>query len=187
MRVIDASLQGKISNDAATRCLAAVESFLIRRTFAGYEPTGLHAIFKVLWAKCKGSVSKAVENMVSRTIFFPNDKEFGALVRGSSLYGRKLCSYVLAEYERGIESGDPYLGQGFDVDHLMPQKRAGAWKELVGKEEHEVLVNTWGNLVPISSSANKQKSNRSWPAVRDMLANESYPKTTRRLAADHQV
>ena len=54
MRVIDEAIRGDLSHEDAAANFRLLESFLVRRAIAGFEPTGLHAVFKNMWSGSKG-------------------------------------------------------------------------------------------------------------------------------------
>ncbi len=66
-----------------------------------------------------------------------------------------------------------------NIDHIMPQT-AGAWD--VDENEHEMYVNTWGNLVPLSAPLNSKKSNRTWEDVQVIYRDENIYRTPKTIA-----
>jgi hypothetical protein len=117
------------------------------------------------------------------TVRFPTDDEFVELVRTAKLYGRRLAPYVLLEYELSLTHGDTLATvPDPSIDHIMPQTLTSKWGTLISAEKHAKLVDTWANLVPLSSKANSEKSDRLWDAIRSDLRAESAFKTTRFVA-----
>ncbi|WP_104116822.1 DUF262 domain-containing protein [Arthrobacter sp. B1805] len=186
MQLLTATSAGEVDIPDATKCLRIVESFLVRRAFLGIEPTGLHAIFKRLWRDAGADAREVRKQVVSSTVTFPNDAMFAQGIRTGNLYGRRICKYVLAEYERSSTRGDIMVRlPDITIDHLMPQDYAGSWTEAFTREEHDMLANTWANLVPLSQPANSSKNNRDWSAVRDHLRVETVFSTTKRVYAEN--
>lgn len=184
--LIRAYLDGKIDERTVERNLLQTESFLVRRAIAGFEPTGLHALFKDLWNKTKGDPDAfVVEIDKNPTIQFPEDEQFKADIYAKPLYGRRLARYVLEEYERGLNSGDPYPGVDLTIDHVMPQEMSEVWRSIVSEEDHKKLKDTWANLVPLSGPANAEKGQKPWPEVRQYFLTETIFKTTKRLAQQY--
>jgi hypothetical protein len=70
MRLGRAVMDKEVDDLAAAGVLDVVEAFLVRRAIVGHEPTGLHAVFKRLWADLAGDVSVA---SVTRCHFRPQD------------------------------------------------------------------------------------------------------------------
>lgn len=183
MQVLQAAAQQQLPPDQARQSLEIVESFLVRRAFQGLEPTGLHAVFKNLWSATEGEPLKVRKSIESTTIRFPNDDEFVKQIAEGNLYGRRLSHYVLEEYERSIrQGGDPLAEEQlreFQIDHVAPQSLRGSWAQVFSSEQDRELIDTWGNLVPLSSRANSTKSTMNWTDARDLLRQDTIFKSTR--------
>ena len=144
MQLLTAVAEGSATTTDGAKCLAIIESFLVRRALCGIEPTGLHAVFKKLWGNAGSDPSLVRSGIVSKTVVFPTDAQVETAVRTSSLYHRKVASYVLEEYERAHTSGDILATYpAIHIDHLMPQARKGSWTEVVTEAEHAELLHTW--------------------------------------------
>lgn len=184
MMVIRLTVADRLDESTATHDLLLVESFLVRRALAGFEPTGLHAVFKTMWHRTHGVPEKLLAEIQSRgTVQFPSDAEFEVDIRTGTLYGRRLANYVLAEYDRSLP-GDPTPDLKPTIDHVMPRRLASAWN--VNPDDHKRLLNVWANLVPLSGPGNSAKSNDSWASVRMRLLEESSFKTARGLALKYK-
>ncbi|MDC3247699.1 DUF262 domain-containing HNH endonuclease family protein [Gammaproteobacteria bacterium] len=150
--------------------LRIVESFIVRRTFANEEEgTGIHAIFKSLWSKTNGNPKAVRMHIVSRTKSFPNDKQFIEGIKNTALYGKKIEKYCLLQYEESLNQKEfeTFPGQIIETtDHILPQSWKGSrnnntsWKNIEEKELFYQVVNTWGNLLPMSAKLNMIKSNK---------------------------
>jgi hypothetical protein len=181
--IITKLLAGELPQDWARRNLQQIESFLVRRAFAGFEPTGLHAVFKDMWSKTHGDPEKFIQEIDKNpTQKFPDDAQFGQDIRQRPLYQRRLAKYILAEHERGLRGGDPYPNIEPTIDHVMPQELTEAWKAVVLPEDHKALKDTWANLVPLSGPANSEKGQKPWSEVRKYFQTETVFKATKRLA-----
>lgn len=190
VRVVGESLAGRLNERDATGCVRLIESFLVRRGFVGLEPTGLHVVFKGLWEKSKGSPTKALKAIEDLgTVSFPGDDVFAQSVRNDPLYRRKsILGYVLVEFELGLTGGDVLpSGTVVTADHIVPQKFTPGWGSVVSPEEHERVLHTWANLVPLSDKANAQKGCKDWSEARSLYKTEQYFKTTKRLAEQQDV
>ena len=186
MRLLLALRKGDIDETNAAACLEVIESFLVRRSFLGLEPTGLHAVFKDLWKKAGADSEKVKRFVQTTTIEFPDDDRFIERIKSSDLYHRKLCVYVLEEYERSFTRGDVLKSfPPITVDHVMPQSRSGEWLNVVSEEEHQQYLHTWANLVPLSDKANSEKGSKSWFEVKQKLQHETVFSTTKSLIANH--
>lgn len=182
MQLLTAHSSGLAGTDDVIMCLRIIESFLVRRGLRGIEPTGLHAIFKKMWSAA-GADPKAVrEAIVSTTVVYPKDDEVRTAILTDNLYKRKICRYVLAEYERSVSIVDVMKElPEITVDHVMPQSQKGAWLETVSKENFDRLVNTWGNLVPLSPGANSTKGAMAWEDARRLLSTETVFSSTKHV------
>jgi hypothetical protein len=188
-RVISALHSGALPLEWAVRNLQLIESFLVRRAFAGFEPTGLHAVFKGLWDETQGDPSKFVKTIDDNaTVQFPSDEEFRLHVETKPLYGRKLAPYIVLEYERGLLGGDPVPASAWpSLDHVLPQESTAYWRGIFSEEEHRDLVHTWANLLPMSAKANSEKGRKDWDTVKKYFATETVYKTTKRFSENQAV
>lgn len=186
MQLLTAHSSGLAGTDDVIGCLHIIESFLVRRGFRGIEPTGLHAIFKKMWGVAGADPQAVRKAIVSTTVVYPNDEDVRTAILSDNLYKRKICRYVLAEYERYVSTGDilEFLPE-MTIDHLMPQTQKGVWLETVSKADFDRLVNTWGNLVPLSSGANSTKGAKDWGEARALLSTETVFSTTKQVYAHH--
>lgn len=185
--LIHSYTSSNLDENSTIHNLKLVESFLVRRAFAGFEPTGLHAVFKEIWHETFGLPEEFIKIIDKNpTVQFPDDKKFEENIRFSSLYTRKLAHYIIAEYERDIRGGDPYLeGEKLTIDHVMPKELTEEWKLIIDPKDHEKYKDIWANLVPLSGPANSQKGQKSWVTVRDFLRLEIHYKTTKNLAEEN--
>ncbi|MDF2051170.1 DUF262 domain-containing HNH endonuclease family protein [Arthrobacter sp. Cr_A7] len=182
MQLLTSASSGDCNVANATECLEIIESFLVRRGLLGIEPTGLHAIFKKLWKDANSDPSLVRQRIVSSTVQFPEDAAVSQAIRTGNLYNRKIRNYVILEYERAVSTGDVLDSfPPMTVDHLMPQNYSDDWKKAISAEDHKRLVNTWGNLVPLSLHANSTKGCRSWNEARSLLQSESVFSTTKQV------
>ncbi|MBY6096394.1 DUF262 domain-containing protein [Ferrimonas balearica] len=187
MRLLKSVETEEVKDSDAIGCLEVIESFLVRRAFLGLEPTGLHAVFKELWRKAEADSSLVTSNIQTKTIEFPNDSKFVECIREGDLYHRKLCSYVLEEYERSYTKGDVLKTfPKITADHLMPQKRQGDWISVVAQEDHDKYQHTWANLVPLSDKANAEKGTKNWDETCDLLALETVFASTKHVLDNYE-
>ncbi|UKA51008.1 DUF262 domain-containing HNH endonuclease family protein [Arthrobacter sp. FW305-123] len=186
MQLLTAHSSGLADTDDVIMCLSIIESFLVRRGLRGIEPTGLHAIFKKMWGVAGADPSRVRKAIVSTTVVYPNDEDVRAAILGDNLYKRKICRYVISEYERHVSTGDVLdVLPEITVDHLMPQAQKGAWLEAVPKADFDRVVNTWGNLVPLSSAANSTKGAKDWTEAKKLLSTETVFSSTKQVYSQH--
>lgn len=188
MQLLTAQSSGLSGTADTVTCLRIIESFLVRRGLRGIEPTGLHAIFKKMWNVAGSNPSLVRAAIISTTIVYPNDEEIRKTILEDNLYKRKICRYVLGEYERAVSSGDILQNlPEITIDHVMPQTQKGAWLEAVDKKDFDRLVNTWGNLVPLSSNANSTKGAKDWAEAKRFLSTETVFSSTKQVYTQHDI
>jgi hypothetical protein len=154
--LFDAMRREEGSEEQVCEVLGLLESFLFRRAICGYEPTGLHAVFKGLWKEASAdgfptvqSTTAAISNRT--TVPWPDDQEFVENIKTGDLYNRNVKKFALLEYERSRKGETP--ADDFEVEHILPQNPGQEWIELFG-DAHKSVVNTWANLIPITRSMN---------------------------------
>lgn len=154
--LFDAVRREEGSEDEVCNALQLIEGFLFRRAICGYEPTGLHAVFKGLWKESSGkgfptpeSISAAIS--ARTTVPWPGDTEFSDSILTGNLYDRNIKKFALLEYERSVKGETP--ADDFEVEHILPQSGNRHWDDVFG-EDYSALVNTWANLIPITRSMN---------------------------------
>ena len=175
MQLLHAHLLGNVSSDEFKNAIDVIDSFIIRRSFAGIGNTGIHTLFKRLWSSENVDPSTLTKSLEVRTVQFPSDAQFFESVKTASIYGSRRCRYILTEYEREFGRGDPseWNPKEITVDHLMPREpRLTEWPGVTA-EGHTSVVDTFANLVPLSAQANSQKSTRSWSETKKMMTEES--------------
>lgn len=190
MSAMEALSKKEISLDDFIGCCDVIESFLVRRGIVGLEPTGLHAIFKKLWENTKGKPGLVAKSIISKTISYPEDNEVVVAVAEQDMYRKKVRNFIISEYEISVQNEgiEPlkYLPD-MTIDHVMPQYRNGTWLANVSEEEHAALVNTWGNLVPISQKSNSTKGAKSFEETKQLLANETKFVSAKRLLEENET
>ncbi len=175
MELYNAVLLGELKASEAAICFDVVESFMVRRALVGWEPTGLHAIFKSLWSKTKGDPLALIDKIVSTTIKYPSDEEICHVLTNQRSDSRKILKYVFQEYEieyRESKRADELSNEDIEkqtVEHILPQTLTADWKKLITEEEHEKSVGMIGNLLPLSSKMNKSEKANLWTEKRNRL------------------
>jgi len=84
---------------------------------------------------------------------FPNDKDFQAALVTNNLYETIKshgCKYLLYSLERAARAKEMPSYSEATVEHIMPQKLNGAWKDYLTNRNdisaHEIWLHTLGNL-----------------------------------------
>ena len=168
-------VEKKTNKKDALEILACVESFLVRRALCGFEPTGLHAVFKRLWVDCGGAATKSkVISAIKKhkTVAWPDNAEVKQAIAKRSLYNSAITPYFLVQYDKSL-AGD-YPDTMPWIEHVLPTTMSPAWQKDFNKDQHDDLKDTLANLklpnalgkqtgiVTITIQAKKFKS----PAIR---------------------
>lgn len=185
MQLSKSVIDGIVAADQAIGVLDLVESFLVRRATCGHEPTGLHAVFKRLWADCEGEyTSHRVRREISKhkTVAWPGDAEFRRCVQNRALYGVGITRYLILEYDRSLKGDQPDNVPW--VEHVLPQNPDVEWFVHFSREEAESMKNRLANLLPLSSQMNISISNRPYAEKRLRFENDSMFKSARVFAKE---
>lgn len=171
LQVLLAFKTNKISKRQACDALGIVETFLVRRAINGLEPTGLHAVFKGLWGKANADKKLLQAKIVTSTIRCPGDDEIVEALRTDNMYTRQITKYLLIRREITFNTQHGYdnATADFSVEHVMPRNRVGEWASEFSREEHAALVNTIGNLLPLTQRQNSNIRDGSWGKKRSAL------------------
>lgn len=190
MKLLCSVAAGKTSEEAACDICAVLESFFVRRGFVGLEPTGLHSIFKRLWLDAGANAAEVASKIETGTISFPNDKDVMAAIVEKGLYKKKIEKFVLWAYEIGLQKNSyvklSYLPD-ITADHVMPRSWQGDWKNIISEEDHSLVRDLWGNLVPLSKPENSAKGAKSYGEAKEMLQHETAFSTTKRFLAENSI
>ena len=177
--------EGNVEDQEFADLMNAVESFLVRRLICGYEPTGLHALFKSLWEEMGADRSVSnLQQIVSQrgTIHWPDQDMVKKAIEERPLYNSKVCRFILVELDRLYPGDDP--SETPTIEHILPQKReeGSQWAELFSEQEHQRYRHTLANLVPLSGELNSSIQNQPYMDKVQRYRSESMFKTPRRLA-----
>ncbi|MYH67273.1 MAG: DUF262 domain-containing protein [Dehalococcoidia bacterium] len=175
IQLIDARLKGSVSTDDLVKATRIIDSFVVRRVFLGFSNTGIHTVFKRLWSAAGADPKKLIENLEVRTVQFPSDDDFRRSILEAAIFRSSKCRYILTEYERSFSKGDlsEWNPHEVTVDHLIPQNPTLKDWPGISAEQHDAVVDTWANLVPLSGKANSEKSAGNWDQTRKMMLEES--------------
>jgi hypothetical protein len=185
IRMLHAVRRGSLTSQKAVKNLKTIESFLVRRSLIGKEPTGLHAVFKVLWSKTKGDPKKVLRNITSSTIDCPNNQEVRDYLRAENVATRKILKFIFMEREAHLVKKFKWDSSSgpLSIEHIMPQKMNADWKRRVSRESHNLYVDTLGNLTPLTGKQNSSAQNEAWSKKRVKYQGSDW-KMTRMLAAN---
>lgn len=165
-----------------------LDSFLTRRAVCGYEPTGLHAVFKGLFDDCgrKPTKENVIENIKKhKTVPWPSDDDFKKAVKERSIYSSGIAFYLIKEYDINLKKDVP--SDKPEIEHILPQKLTNEWRMLFSNEVHQKLKDTWANLIPVSSPLNKSVRQKGFTTKRKIYKNDSMYASPRQLATQFKI
>ena len=188
MRLLKEYDNGKVTEQNTIDCLTVIESFLVRRAISGIEPTGLLALFRTAWNNMKGNPTKEnlKEIIKSRnTIEWPDNQRLNTAILTRNIYSSHISKYVLIEYEKSLGSDIPE--NEYWIEHVMPQTLNKEWKNVITNEEHQNVLHTWGNLIPLTAEMNRGVSQSEFNLKREEFKKHSVFASARNLALDYDV
>ncbi|MBX3495583.1 MAG: DUF262 domain-containing protein [Parvibaculum sp.] len=187
-QLVDSVNREEFDESLASEVLLVIESFLARRAICGIEPTGLHAVFKGLWqdlrAKAGGVTPASIKETIKQktTVSWPSDSELEEAVRNGDLYNRKICRFVLSSYEGDLQGESPQ--DEFEIEHILPQAHAAAWRQYFSDEEHDKYRHTFANLIPLTSKMNNVGGRNPFDAKRSAFEDSIFA-TARAVAREY--
>lgn len=185
MKLLKEYEEGNVAEKDTFECLEVLEAFLVRRAITGIEPTGLLALFRSAWNNMNGKPTKEalVETIYKRnTIDWPDDNRFITAIKTRNLYSSHICKYVLLEFEKSLGSDIP--DNDFWIEHVMPQNRK-KWEMIINAEDHQNLLNTWGNLIPLTQQMNTGISDSEFAIKKSEFIKHSIFSSARNLGSNH--
>lgn len=175
----------QLSQDLCLKFLHFTEAFLVRRAILGFEPTGLHSLYKGLWGTINPdpTLQKYIAEIDSRsTIHRPSDEEVKEAVKNRPLAKSRICHYLLVEYDKSLPGDNP--GDSATIEHVLPDTypSTGPWNEFFTEREHKDLKDTLANLLPLSNPLNSSIQQSPYQNKRHRYLMESMFKAPRRVA-----
>jgi hypothetical protein len=188
MRLLYEFRNGTIEEAPCVAVLEGVESFLVRRAIVGYEPTGLHALFKSLWDEIGELSAAGLATVVATkpTIQWPGDEAVRSAVLTRALAESKICGYLLVEYDRSLPGDHPPVEPS--IEHILPQsfELTGPWADAFTRDKHKEVKDTLANLVPLSSPLNSSLQAIGYTIKRERYQRESMFVTPRHVADEFE-
>lgn len=186
MQLLKELATGNVAEANGIDVLNLIESFLVRRSVCGHEPTGLHAVFKGLWSDCAGeptaeSVAAAIRN--HKTVVWPSTAEVKNCALTRPLYGSAITSFLLIEWNRCL-GGDVPSHKPW-IEHVLPDTMSADWKLHFTEKQHEELKDRLANLIPLSQPMNQGLGNASYATKRKKYEEDSMFKAARDFAKDY--
>ncbi|KZE95367.1 hypothetical protein AVP42_00343 [Agromyces sp. NDB4Y10] len=184
MQLSHAMRTGAVGVGPGDGILDVIDAFLTRRAICGFEPTGLHAVFKRLWLDCDNWYTPqrvAAEIKKHKTVSWPTDAEVSAAVLQRHLAGATIVPYLFQELD-AVEGALP--SPVMYVERVLPEKPDDAWTQFTDEE----VANTrdlLANLVPLSESPSQRALREPYDEKRRRFAEEPAFGSTRSVAAEY--
>ncbi len=187
MRLSKEILCGEVKAEDGLEVLDLIESFLIRRAISGYDPTGLHAVFKRLWKACDGKPTReSIRDIIKgqRTVAWPEEDVFRTSILNRPLYSDDVTKYFILEYDRSLGGDSPLLNP--EKEHVLPVHAENSWFSIFTREQHERMKDLLANLLPLSQEMNREVSNGPYTKKREIYMNDAAFKSTREFAKTYE-
>jgi hypothetical protein len=189
---LSSSLRKKRTTPEETlEVLEVIESFLVRRAICKYEPTGLHAVFKRLWADLDGATeglpSLVVESIRKhKTVSWPEDKQVKEFLLNNPLYGAVITPYFLMQYDLSLSLETP--SDTPSIEHVLPQTmgKQKCWTEKWSAQEHREQKDLVGNLTLLTPRGNSVNTNACYGKKRSFFQEEAMYRITTKLAEENE-
>lgn len=168
--------KGSITEEQFYGVMKIINTYLIRRTFAGMDTSRVSRAFPVYLKRVKEIVKtngyKDIEDIIiyvlvnknrSNNMALPTDKNLESFMMGANAYTMNLTHWLLEKIENH-ENNAKLDMSSFEVEHIMPQTSTDYWVKQAGvaDEDYTNLVNTIGNLTLVTKSDNSAAGNRNF-------------------------
>lgn len=172
LKLWDDYVNKKISSIELSKCLRAIETYIVRRATCGTPTQALNRYFPTVYKSLdKTDIVISLRNKLKTATGvrrMPDDVEFEEYLRERSLYGNRILRYLLEEIEK-YNNKEVVNFEELQIEHIMSQTLNDAWKETLGsnwESIHQKYSDTLGNLT--LTGYNPEYSNRSFIEKRDM-------------------
>ena len=160
---------------------------MVRRAIAGLEPTGLLGFFRSAWNACSGKPDATILTQVinnRNTIEWPDDTRIRTSILSRNIYSSQLRKYLLKEYDLSLGSDD--AKNEFWIEHIMPQKLNTEWSQIISDKDHQELLHTWGNLIPLTKEMNQSVSQSLFEVKSKEFETHSVFASARKLSSEYK-
>ena len=194
-------VDGQLPQEELKRCLAALESFFVRRAVCRIAQRGLNRLFPQLLARLKTDSGTPADTVIgflrsqpAGLAEWPSDRSFGEHLMAGKMY-RQLTRRRTRLVLEGIETelagrGNAVIKQhqSLFIEHLMPQSYLPHYPltsttlddEETPQQQRDRLIHTLGNLSLTTSKMGIAMSNGPWDKKTPQLAKSA-------LALNHDV
>ena len=187
MKLLNEYTLGNVTEKDTIDCIKIIESFMVRRAIAGLEPTGLLGFFRSAWNACSGKPDATILTQVinnRNTIEWPDDTRIRTSILSRNIYSSHLRKYLLKEYDLSLGSDD--AKNEFWIEHIMPQKLNTEWSQIISDKDHQELLHTWGNLIPLTKEMNQSVSQSLFEVKSKEFETHSVFASARKLSSEYK-
>ena len=100
------------------------------------------------------------------------------------LYGSAILPFVVREYD--VHLGGDVPEDAPWMEHILPQKMNNDWQAVFTADLHEKLVDTWGNLIPLSAKMDMSVQNKSYQHKREVFKKDAMFKSAREVSTEFE-
>ncbi len=171
--------------------LEFLEAYFVRRQMCDRETTGTHVVFKGLWGRLKKTGDINIKNLIEiintghPTQKMPDDEDFKDGIKKASLANKVIKEFMLEEYDKSYGAEIPEH-KDRNIEHVLP-RQYDYWKDDFNDGDHQLLVNTFANLVFLTEKLNKEVSNKNYAFKRNAIDNNAMYSSTRALFKEYQT
>lgn len=173
--------QGALDRDALLDILQTIENYIIRRFVCSLPSNPLQPTFVALYQQAQIEKLTGLADGVRRVLQsrgYPKDNAFFDALVTTRLYGpgdrQSRTKIILEQLEASAHHKEQVDLRDLTIEHVMPQSITKWWEQQLGdtwQEDHELLLNTLGNLT--------------LTAYNSEMSNDPFPKKQARLSDSH--
>jgi uncharacterized protein with ParB-like and HNH nuclease domain len=161
-----------LSENDFEKILIYLESYFVRRWFAGKSTKSLGGVFNKLWSEVKAKNSSSILDGLHTVLteyegtkVWPDDESFRKGIITKTIYSKSYIDRVklILESLEDTLSKEKVNPDNLTIEHIMPQTLPKEWKESLGKGSstlHKKWLHTLGNLT--LTGYNSELSNKSF-------------------------
>lgn len=193
LRLLARRAAGTSSAEEVTGALAAIESYIVRRTIGGRPGQGLN---RTILQACGVIDDRPVDRVLldyfsTGRKYFATDEQIRDAVRTQPFYLRGLRTQqklILKWVQEERNPKEPVDVEKSTIEHILPQTLTPEWRAALEvdlgddetvEEVHEQLVHQLGNLT--LTGYNSELSNRSFASKQEDYRNSSYSALNQRV------
>ena len=191
MQLLKKVVDDETFEDKALNILQFLESYFVRRQMCERETTGTHSVFKGLWGKLEKTGNIDTGNLIGiintghPNQKIPDDDDFMNGIKKASLANKQIKDFMLEEYDKNFGAEIPEC-KNRNIEHVLP-KQFDHWRNDFNEGEHQLLVNTFANLVFLTDKLNKEVSNKNYETKRTSIDDNAMYGSTRALFKQYKT